>query len=154
MLTLAVVSCGKRKIWDINPHAGPTAARDAYQGSPFKVNREYAEICSDRWVVLSAKYGFIDPDFRIPCNYNVTFDDSSSNPISIADLVRQAKDMALNRFDRVVVLGNRQYSDRVEAALSDIHCEIISPRVGLRTGEANAQVKSLTARCRQKGIAP
>lgn len=52
--TLVVVPCGKRKIWDKYPSAGPTKAEDVYIGAPFKVNREYAEKYGSRWVVLSA----------------------------------------------------------------------------------------------------
>ena len=54
-----IVSCDKRKIWNKHPIAGPTPASDAYIGSPFIVNRRYAERFSDEWVVLSAKYGFV-----------------------------------------------------------------------------------------------
>ena len=57
--TLVIVPCGKSKIWDRDPDAGPTAARAAYVGSPFKVNREYAETFGEAWVILSAKYGFL-----------------------------------------------------------------------------------------------
>ena len=62
MKTLVIVPCGKRKIWDKNSEAGPTKARDVYTGSPFKVNREYAEKFGDPWVILFAKYGFLEPD--------------------------------------------------------------------------------------------
>ena len=153
MSTLVVVSCGKCKIWDIDPHAGPTAAKNVYQGSPFKVNREYAETCGDRWVILSAKYGLIDPDFEIPSNYDVTFSDPLTKPISVADLVRQVREMGPHRFDKVIVLGGAHYSERVSKAFAGTDCEIVSPRAGLRTGNANAKVKEMTARCRQKGTA-
>ncbi len=36
---LVIVPCGLSKIWDKNPNAGPMPAKDAYTGSPFKVNR-------------------------------------------------------------------------------------------------------------------
>jgi len=37
------------------------------------VNREYAEHFGDRWVILSAKYGFLNPEDTIEGTYNVTF---------------------------------------------------------------------------------
>ena len=40
---LVIVPCGRSKVWDKSPEHGPTPVRDAYTGSPFKVNREYAE---------------------------------------------------------------------------------------------------------------
>jgi hypothetical protein len=41
-------------------------ARDAYTSDLFRTYREDAQAFGERWVVLSAKYGFIDPDFEIP----------------------------------------------------------------------------------------
>lgn len=55
---MLVVACGKRKIWDADPSAGPVSAKDAYIGVTFRVNRRYAERFADRWVILSANYGF------------------------------------------------------------------------------------------------
>jgi hypothetical protein len=68
MSRLVVVPCGKSKVWDREPHRGPTPAREAYVGNLFKVGRRYAEAFSDEWVILSAKYGLIQPDFVIPAN--------------------------------------------------------------------------------------
>jgi hypothetical protein len=70
---LVIIPCGQSKVWDDQPERGPVKARDAYTGPPFKVNRDYAEAFASRWVILSAKYGFISPDFLIPGPYNVTF---------------------------------------------------------------------------------
>ena len=44
MTTLVIVPCGRSKVWKKRPEAGPTKAKNAYVGSPFKVNREYAEM--------------------------------------------------------------------------------------------------------------
>ncbi len=41
------------------------------------------------WIILSAKYGFIEPDHPIH-NYNVAFDYEETGPISILSLIRQA----------------------------------------------------------------
>ncbi|HUG14566.1 MAG TPA: hypothetical protein VMM78_06045, partial [Thermomicrobiales bacterium] len=73
MSTLVVVPCGSAKVWDRYPNAGPTAAQDVYTGSPFVLNRHYAEQFGDSWVILSAKYGFVAPQFVIREPYNVTF---------------------------------------------------------------------------------
>ncbi len=40
---LVVVPCGQKKIWDRKPNVGPVKAKDAYIGSPFVVNKEFAE---------------------------------------------------------------------------------------------------------------
>jgi hypothetical protein len=65
------VPCGQRKVWDRDPQCGPTAARIAYTGSPFIVNRAYAERFADAWLILSAKYGFIAPEFMLAGLYHV-----------------------------------------------------------------------------------
>ena len=140
MKTLVVVPCGKSKIWNKNPRAGPTKAENAYTGPPFKVNREYAETFSDKWVILSAKYGFMDNDFIIPRDYNVTFNDPKTNPISASTLKRQAK----NRFfeyDCIVALGGKTYASLVSQAFEGTGKRVISPTAGLRIGIALGKVK-------------
>ena len=47
----------------------------------FTTNRAYAEKFGSRWVILSAKYGFIRPDFQIPGPYNVSFKDPATKPV-------------------------------------------------------------------------
>ena len=138
---LVVVPCGKRKIWDKDPAAGPTKAKDVYIGAPFKVNREYAEKYGDRWVVLSAKYGFVDPGFLISENYDVTFKDPSTNPISIRELKEQITQKALDSFDTVVVLGGKDYADVVYDAFAGLDVKIEAPVAGLPLGYAMGAIR-------------
>jgi len=137
--TLVVVPCGKRKIWKKNPDAGPTEAKDAYTGTSFKVNREYAERFADKGVILSAKYGFIEPDFVIPEDYNMTFSDKSSDPISMDSLRDQAS--RLDRFDNVVALGGIKYGDKVKIAFQETGIDVLTPTAGLPIGKAMRKVK-------------
>jgi hypothetical protein len=58
---LVVVPCGMSKVWDRDSDHGPGATTEAYTGTPFRLNRQYAERFGDAWVVLSAKYGLIAP---------------------------------------------------------------------------------------------
>lgn len=139
--TLVVVPCGRRKIWKTNPKAGPTPARDVYEGAPFKVNREYAEKFADRWVILSAKYGFIDPDFVIPEDYNVTFLDPGSAPISVDGLQRQVQEKGLGRFECVVALGSTAYAEKVRRAFSSTDAKVVDPVAGLSLGRAMGEVR-------------
>jgi len=44
MKTLCIVPCGKAKIWDKNPKAGPTMAKQVYTGPFAKKCQEYAEL--------------------------------------------------------------------------------------------------------------
>lgn len=111
---LVIISCGKAKIWQKNPAAGPTPAREAYISPVFKVSRQYPEKFGEQWLVISAKYGFIEPDFLIPENYDVKMGDEGS--ISVDKLRRQVKEKRLNRFQQIEVIGSKNYYDIVRRA--------------------------------------
>lgn len=136
---LVIVPCGKKKIWNVNPEAGPCEARDAYRGPLFKVCREYAEKFADRWVILSAKYGFVDPDFIIPENYDVTFKDPKTNPVKVEQLRKQAEKMGLNEYDKIVVLGGKEYINVVTKVFPA--SKLIAPFKGLPLGKMMQAVK-------------
>ncbi len=140
--TLVVVPCGLAKIWDKNPAAGPTPAGDTYTGAPFKVNREYAERFGDRWVILSAKYGFIDPDFIIPGPYNVTFKRKSPELVTVNKLRSQVRQLELNRFGRIIGLGGSEYRAMIQAAFDGVPAILEFPFAGLPIGRAMAAVKT------------
>jgi hypothetical protein len=115
---LVIVSCGKDKIWRSHPLAGPTRADDAYTSSVFKASRRYCRHFAERWVILSAKYGFIDPDFCIPENYNVSF--HSSNAISTSSLREQVAMKQLGSYRTVGVLGSDLYWQQVRQAFDGL----------------------------------
>jgi len=138
---LVVVPCGKSKIWDKNPRKGSTKAKDVYLGVPFTVNREYAEKYGEKWVILSAKYGLIEPDYVIPENYNVTFNDPETNPISVNKLQGQVKDN-FSEYMKVLALGSTKYSEIVRKAFSGTSAVVCSPVAGLPIGKALGKVKT------------
>jgi len=138
---LVIVPCGQGKIWDKDPHRGPTAARDAYIGAPFKVNKEYAERFSERWIILSAKYGFIAPDFMIPGPYDVTFKKPSTNPVSVSTLRGQIQAQGLDRFETVIGLGGVEYRRVLEEAFTSLPVDLRFPFAGLPIGKAMQATK-------------
>ena len=112
MKTLCIVPCGKRKIWDRNPEAGPTKAKDVYIGPFARKCREYAgKFYPKSWYIISAKYGFLKPLDIIPEPYDVSFQSKKSNPINLEKLKAQAVKRKFGRYERIVVLGGRNYSD-------------------------------------------
>ncbi len=143
--TLVIVPCGQGKIWDAEPGRGPTAARDAYTGSPFKVHRAYAERFADRWVILSAKYGFIDPEWPIPENYNVTFKRLSTGPVDGASLQQQVRDLQLDQFPVVIGLGGKEYRQMIDNAFGTA-TQVRFPFAGLPIGKGMQAVKQAIAR--------
>lgn len=128
---LVIVPCGLSKVWGKNPQAGPTAASLAYTGPPFRLNKQYAERYGDRWVILSAKYGFIPPDFIIPGPYDVTFKRKSTNPIALEVLTEQVRRMGLNGFEMVIGLGGKEYRSVIEQAFGSSGPELRFPFAGL-----------------------
>jgi hypothetical protein len=144
-VNLVIVPCGRSKIWSKNPHLGPIPARDAYTGAPFKVNREYAEKMSDRWIVLSAKYGFIEPGELIE-QYEVTFKRMKTNPVSVATLRKQANDLGLHDFATVIVLGGTEYRKVVAEAFAGTDVELEFPFAGLPLGKAMQSAKRAIGR--------
>ena len=140
---LVVVPCGIRKIWDKEPNKGPVRAESAYTGPPFKVNSGFARKVGYKWVILSANYGFIDPEFLIPKSYNITFKDSQTKPISVKQLKTQVKEKKLDQYDIVIALGGPDYVLNVKGSFGG-KVKVIAPTRGLRIGEAMGLIKKLT----------
>jgi len=116
---LCIIPCGNRKIWDKNPNAGPTRARDVYIGPFAKKCKEYAEkFYPSSWCILSAKYGFLFPDDIVPGPYNVTFNDKRTNPISVGELSKQVKEKGLDKYEKILVLGGKKYVSVVKKVFS------------------------------------
>lgn len=137
-----VVPCGKTKIWSLFPKNKAVRAEEAYIGPPFKVNKAFAKKFADRWMVLSAKYGFIEPDFLIPEDYDVSFNDVATNPISLSELQAQAIEKDLRSYNVVIVLGGKNYVEIVKKVFSGV--KVIAPTVGLPIGKAAGYVVFLT----------
>lgn len=138
---LVVVPCGKAKIWDDAPALGAVPARLAYSGVPFKLNRSYAERFGDAWVILSAKYGFVQPDELLPGPYDVTFTRSATNPVPIPVLQRQIDDQGLDLYRTVIGLGGRAYRSAVQLAFADRPVRLVWPFAGLPLGPSLRAIK-------------
>lgn len=93
-------------------------------------------------MILSAKYGFIDQEFIIPANYNVTFKKESSKPITIDVLRRQVKEKDLENYEIVIALGGEDYSSKVRRVFSG-RTKVIAPANGLRLGIGMNRINSL-----------
>lgn len=113
MRSLCIVPCGSRKIWDKNPSAGPTQAGEVYIGPFVKKCIDYAKkFHPSSWVILSAKYGFLFPSDVITADYNVTFNDRKTKPITVDELLKQAVEKSFNDYNEIIVLGGKNYATR------------------------------------------
>lgn len=140
MKSLVIIPCGKAKTWDTDPEAQDVTARFVYTSSYFKVNKEYAEKYGSEWLILSAKYGLIPPDFIIPDNYDISFNNSSSNPISIEQVQDQAR--KYSGFDFVTALGGKTYADIVSKVFTERGLPVLTPSKGLPLGLSMQKVKN------------
>jgi hypothetical protein len=111
MKTLCIVPCGSKKIWDKDSNAGPTRAKEVYIGPFAKKCREYAEkFYPFEWCILSAKYGFLFPEDKIPGPYNVSFNDKNTKPINIEKLSKQMRKKKLDKYEKIITLGGKNYT--------------------------------------------
>lgn len=133
---LVIVPCGQAKIWDKRPEIVHVQACDAYTGPPFKVNRQYAEHFAEQWIILSAKYGFIAPDYEIPGPYNVTFKKKATQPVPVNTLQEQITLKGLYSFEKIIGLGGKDYRERILDAFSPWPVKVFFPFAGLRLGDS------------------
>ncbi len=114
---LLVVSCGYKKIFERYPYLENIPARKVYIGSFSRAMIEYGDkFFGDNYVILSAKYGFIYPYEIIPKNYNVTFNDPSTKPVTVEELKQQIKQKQLDKYDIIFVMGGERYLNMVTKA--------------------------------------
>jgi hypothetical protein len=120
MKTLCIISCGKRKIWDKDPNAGFVEAKSVYIGNFSVKCKEYAEkFYPNSWCILSAKYGFVFPDYKIPGPYDVSFKDKKTYPIRIDELFLQKELKGLSNYDEIVILGGKLYTEIINEIFKD-----------------------------------
>lgn len=109
MSSLCILPCGAKKIWDVDPQAGPTAAKHVYKSALHKACRRYAETFAERWVILSAKHGFLLPDDIVPGQYDVGFQHKDRDVVTAERLKEQMVHKQLDVYTDVIVLGGKKF---------------------------------------------
>ena len=142
---LIIIPCGAAKVWQNNPDLGQVMAGEAYVGALFKVNKKFAETYADRWMILSARYGFIDPD-RFILNYNDSFNRPGPCTIRTECLSQQIRERNMLGFDRVICLGGEAYRCRAKEAFSHYDIQVECPVKGKRIGEMMQFIKQYNPR--------
>ncbi|WNV80579.1 hypothetical protein RUL31_04510 [Bacillus atrophaeus] len=126
MKRLCIIPCGKKKIWDAHPNAGPARAEDAYLSPFHQACERYAKAFFDERVILSAKHGFLRPDDIVPENYDVTFGTNHSEIMSAEDLSSQFRKKGFLQHEELVMLGGKKYRS-VLSAVTGEHQRISYP---------------------------
>ncbi len=142
MKTLCIAPCGKKKIWDKNPCAGPTEAKYVYIGPYAQKCIIYAEkFYPSSWCILSAKHGFLFPDDIVPGPYDEIFNNES---ISVDELSKQAREKGLIKYEKIIVLAGKAYSERVKKVFDGK--DIDEPLKGFRIGEKISKLQKAIER--------
>ncbi|HII92747.1 MAG TPA: hypothetical protein HA262_11460 [Methanosarcina sp.] len=135
---IVIISCGKSK-----NKVSKCMAKDAYNGRSFLLKREYAELSSVPWFILSAKYGLIRPKRIINPNYDKTV--SSAKDISeLASKIKKQVSQYPEFFTAkdILFLGPEAYVKALNTAFSK-NKNILHPTKGLNQGKSQKMIKSL-----------
>jgi hypothetical protein len=138
--TIVLVACGKAK------RRSACAARDLYTSTLFRKSREVAEVQGERWYILSAKYGLLDPR-RLIEPYDASLKDLSviGRDMWARGVVRDLQ--AVTRAgDRIVLFGGRYYREPLAALLVGSGFEVTAPLEGLSIGRQLQRLNQMTAR--------
>ncbi|MEO8336071.1 MAG: DUF6884 domain-containing protein [bacterium] len=112
-MKIALVSCVKTK------RTEATRARDLYISPLFRGLRRYAETHADRWYILSAKHGLLDP-LTIVEPYEQTLNRlSKEQRIAWADSVKADLTLRTPSDADFIVLAGKSYREDIESFLRE-----------------------------------
>src|SRR5262245_12167714 len=109
-------------------------ARDLYCSDWFLKARAYVEAQNAPWLILSAKYGVLDPDELVEPsevtlkNFSVTKRREWANRVAARPRPR------IHRGDEVVILAGGSYRKHLVPFLEECGCEVEVPIRGLGIG--------------------
>jgi len=140
MARICLVSCVRSK-------AGkPSKARDLYISPLFKKAREVASREFDRWYVLSAKYGLVDPDAVIKPYDRTLLDMRREERLKWAEGVFHKLTRCTLPNDEITFFAGTKYRENLTRLLAQRGNRISVPMKGLRIGK---QLSWLTHRARR-----
>lgn len=71
------------------------------------------------------------PRQRVPGDYDVSFEEPRSGPVSVSVLASQAEALEIDRFDTALVLGGEDYRVAASRALEQQEVDVAQPLAGL-----------------------
>lgn len=139
---IAILACSKRKIWD-RLDVGGTSADRAYEGTFFRLARDYMEREAHPWVILSGKHGFMNPKAVVRRTYNTRLRKSITREQTL-QLRRQIIAKELYRYRRAVVLGGAEYYRATKLAFGPFAVRVVDAFPGERIGVRLNRLRSGT----------
>lgn len=140
---LIIVPCTEKKIWDDPNYPNINEfepARKAYIGRYGRACINYAEVqerLGHEFLILSTKYGFLQPDDLIR-NY-----EASEFVISDYELGQQITKLDLDEIAEIEVMASRRYYLKVAYLFRDKDIPISHPLANLRIGESINKLNQL-----------
>ncbi|WP_176059975.1 DUF6884 domain-containing protein [Paraburkholderia sp. BCC1876] len=110
-------------------------AKDLYLSDLFDKSRQFAEIYGEKWFILSAKHGLLDPN-EIIAPYDVTLKNMSrAQRRTWAIGVVESLDKHIHKDQPIIILAGEYYRDDIEPMLSQKKFDVSAPLVGLPIGK-------------------
>ena len=135
-----IISCTKKKIWDVNPNAPKKVkAKDAYIGNLFKLAKELVTKLNASWWIISAKYGILAPNEEIE-NYNIHIKQSKLTPEIIK---KQLIEKGIVNYKRIIILASTKYCELIEKAAKELGISVKTPLKGLPLGKMLSKLKKM-----------
>lgn len=129
MARICLVSCARSK------RPGKALARELYTSPLFRKASAFAAETCDKWYILSAKYGLVQPDAVIE-SYDQTL-----NEMSAQWRDRWAKDVfthlsgEASKSDTITILAGRYYREKLVSMLRGAGFRIDVPMMGMSIGK-------------------
>jgi hypothetical protein len=137
-MRVALVSCVKSK------RNSPSAAKDLYTSELFRRLRRYAEFTADRWFILSAEHGLLNPD-QVIAPYERTLNNMlHRDRASWAERVKAQLATNLPRGADVIVLAGERYREDLVPYLEARGHTVDIPLKGLSFGRQLQRLAELT----------
>jgi hypothetical protein len=134
-MRIALVACAKRK------RGAAAPAGDLYISHLFQGLRRYAEAHADRWYILSAEHGVLDPE-KAAHPYERTLNGMPRQERAAwAARVNEQLTRLIPSGAEIILLAGKRYREGIEPFLREKGFGVWVPFAGMRIGEQLQRLK-------------
>lgn len=141
MARIGLISCVSKK------RLFASKARDLYDSALFAKSRQFVELYCDKWFILSAKYGLLQPDDIIEPYEETLNKKSSTQRKEWASKVWQDLRPCIEPKDKITILAGEKYREHLIPFLRDYGSQVDIPMLGLGIGR---QLQWLSQKLKQQ----
>lgn len=128
-MRVILIGCGAAKL--NLPQGRTAAAKDLYTGGLFRKRRRYAESSGERWFIVSAHFGLLEPEEHI-YRYNVRLTQEMAHTWALrvrGQLLYHAPDVST-----LEIHAGEPYASELAMKMMRT-CEVVTPLQGLGIGK-------------------